>query len=216
MSAFLLRAAAAASLAALAGCSLGPKGFVCPAHGGPPWRELTSRSFRVATDLEPADARALVEQLERKRAAIARAIALPADRQPGRLDVVAFATRDEFTEWSMAVNQAGLFYRDSFGRQRALFGGGLGSELRRVVTHELAHHLADHAMLRQPRWFAEGFATYLETASQSESRPEVGLPAEGAVPVLEQVGPIPARAVLLWKAFEVVQEHAYATNAEIS
>jgi hypothetical protein len=196
----------------LSGCAgLGQKGFVCPAQGGPPWRELSTPTFVVKTDLDAAEARALVTLLELQRDAIAAVLGLARDRASGQLEVVAFATEREFQEWGIVGSQVGFFYRDDYGRQRAVIGGRLDGETRRIMAHELAHFVSAHMVVRQPYWFSEGVAQYLETVSRSESRPRAGLPPDGFPQFLE-TRLLPSRSLLTWQGTEVPQEQAHASS----
>ena len=63
-----------------------------------------------------------------------------------------------------------------------------------MLRHELAHYLAFHVLVRQPRWLAEGLATYLQTVVvgtyQGKPAAAVGLPPR-TVP-LDLLGAEPA------------------------
>lgn len=189
----------------------GQKGFVCPTQGGPPWRELSTPTFIVKTDLDAAEARALVNLLELQRDAITAVLGLGRDQPTGQLEVVAFATEREFQEWATVASQVGLFYRDDYGRQRAVIGGRLDRETRRIMAHELAHFISAHVVVRQPYWFSEGLAQYLETVSRSENRPRAGLPPDGFPEFLE-TRLLPARSLLTWQGTEVQQDQAQASS----
>ncbi len=52
---------------------------------------------------------------------------------------------------------------DLLGESVAVVGPAGQRDDLRIVLHEVAHQLAASAFARQPRWFAEGLATYLET-----------------------------------------------------
>jgi hypothetical protein len=149
----------------LAGCAHVQGRAECAAHGGRPWREIQTAHFLLSTDLEPPAARATARELERMRASILLAWPEPAD-PPLRIDVVALKNREHLREfagrdvaWSIARDEDGLLL---------LVAGGYafdGSWSFRELQHQLVHYLNRYAMLRQPPWVEEGFATYLETVA---------------------------------------------------
>lgn len=179
-------------MAALA-TACGPRLPDLPSAGGPPWRELGSMHFTMWTDAPVDEAREMLQRMEWLRSVIYGAVFpdLPAG---GKTFVVVL--RD--------AREASVFvppYHTAYAT------AGPGNPVREpmivmpsdphgdslLVTHELSHAISYNAVHDQPRWFAEGLATYFETidldmakgtADVGSLRPEVkrGLEQHGLVP----------------------------------
>jgi tetratricopeptide (TPR) repeat protein len=194
-----------APCAAVLATSLGlacaaPSKFVCPARGGPTWRELRSDNFLLRSDLPRDAAVGVLDQLELLRAALLKGMFDRPVASPERLEVLAFASHGEFVELTGRADLAGFFARSDFGRQRILLAGDLGSIQSVVVAHELAHLLSYHYVGRQPRWFAEGLATYFQTVGEGAgARRRAGSIPRGPWLAPLARGPLPVRAVLGWR-----------------
>ncbi|WNG42203.1 tetratricopeptide repeat protein [Archangium violaceum] len=137
----------------------------CPAEGGKPWREVKSTHFRVRTNLSAEAAEKTAVELEQFR----RALLLAWDSEfdpPGEVEAIVLRNPEELEEFTDG-NVAGFATTGENGPLLVMSGGSLlrgeSSVDHRVQLHELAHYLSGHVFLRQPRWFAEGFASYLET-----------------------------------------------------
>jgi tetratricopeptide (TPR) repeat protein len=159
------RAVLAALLAALSGsAAAAPEAFRCEARGGPPWREYRTAHFLLDTDLPQEEARQLGQQLEQLHALELQALLGEVVDIPGRLRVVALRDPRQFREL------AGDEVRAYYVRRRAEGAVVLQSEGLRVapeaVAHELAHHLSWFLFPRQPAWFTEGLAQFVETAAK--------------------------------------------------
>jgi tetratricopeptide (TPR) repeat protein len=192
--------AIAACALSLAACAHAPRPgprFECPARGGPPWSELSTDHFVVASDLRRADGNALARELEAVRAWVIAAL-FPEDAPavPGRVRVVAFRTLEEFDEFAPSGLRA-YFTRSGLGEPVIVIPGDVGPVLRLVLAHELTHQVARHVYPRQPRWFGEGFAGLAEADTDESGRPVYGpLPAHRARGFeLRHVG---VRALLAW------------------
>lgn len=184
-----------------------------PARGGTPWRELTSDHFLLQTDLDSEHAREVVARLEEMRAALIEAFSDSAEApEAGRLLVVAFANRREFLWYGAGSDDVGRFVCDDHRRPRILLSSVFRPEGRRAVAHELAHYLMYQAVIRQPRWFAEGMAVYLETVADRDLSGRVsvgGLPEFARNLALDQRS---VRSVLEWQNFGEEELPFYASS----
>jgi hypothetical protein len=79
----------------------------------------------------------------------------------------------------------------AFGERR--HGGFKQQGDTNVVAHELAHFYASYALGRQPRWLAEGLASYLETASLEGDPPELVVGKPGSRILTAQTKPMPLK-----------------------
>ena len=159
------------------GCAAHRQQVTCPTEGGPAWRELTSAHFRMRTDMERKAADETLLQLERYRRALLLAWGEDFD-PPGRVDVIALRHLSELAEFRKDIS--GFFASREEGPLLVITGDGgyaLGDAKADLGTtlHELAHYLSRYAMPRQPRWFSEGLAGYLETVYVSADGQRVTL-----------------------------------------
>jgi tetratricopeptide (TPR) repeat protein len=182
--------------AALLSACAGADAFRCPARGGPAWRELRTDHFLLRTDLPERPAAALAGRLERMRAAVAGA--LEAQDVPGVVDVIAFARQDAFEPFAPAGSH-GYYLRYVGGPPRIVLSGDIVPWQRALLAHELTHHFLAGRYPRQPRWFAEGLAVYLESLGDDQPG---GALVVGAPPPdrLERArrGRVPVRELLAW------------------
>jgi hypothetical protein len=145
----------------------------CSSSGA--WRRVDTPHFIVRSDLDSKDTREAAVAIEATRDALISA-AWPK-----------FAFKNEqMTEVYVLAN--GLDFERFFGRKTAglfvhasppmvfLYGTADRWELRRsahspsnsILRHEMAHHLASLVYGRQPKWFSEGLAQFLEAVYYSE------------------------------------------------
>jgi tetratricopeptide (TPR) repeat protein len=140
------------------------------------WTEVKSVHITLKTDLNAEEARRATLAVERTRAALLAAAWAGAKLQPERIEVVVFASQTDFLRY-FGANVAGLFMHGTYPPTAFLYGPPEKWERRAtlalnettsVLKHELVHHLAAFIYRRQPRWFAEGLAQYLETLRFAE------------------------------------------------
>jgi tetratricopeptide (TPR) repeat protein len=182
------------------GCASVANRAVCPAEGGHAWHEVRSAHFLVRTNLDPADAQKVTLDLERFR----RALLLIWTRDfdpPGRLEAIVLRTQGQLAEFEKRY--AGFAAFTGNGPVIVMDGSGgmfYGKAADGTVqAHELAHYLSRFVLLRQPRWFAEGLASFLETVHLSED----GTKAVFGQPNLPSLAHVRARPSLkleeLWR-----------------
>jgi hypothetical protein len=156
-------------LAALvAGCATIPP---CPGQGGPAWREVTGQHFVLHTDLRAGKASEALTDLENLRAAILNAAFPRAGRAPGgQIPVILVDDDDHWREYF--PHNDGMF-TEVLWQPLILMRAGTGFNPQQIVKHELVHHLSRFYLPKQPRWFAEGLATYFETLTYDVEAKEV-------------------------------------------
>lgn len=147
---------------------------VASANDDPPWARLQSEHFDIATDLDAPDALRAAETLETTRAAILSA-AWPgkSDDLAARTSVVIFRDGLEFMQYF--EHAAAVFV--PFVRPTIVLWGkpdyweqktGLSAEASSsLLRHELTHRVASAIYGRQPKWFSEGLAQFIETMTVS-------------------------------------------------
>ena len=140
------------------------------------WREIQGPHVVLRTDLGSGAAREAALAVERFRAQIIAAAwpraTLPAADQ---VEMTVFGNGLDF-EHHFGRNLAGVFFHEippfavMYGHpDRWEHRATLATpETTSVLRHELVHHLAASIYRRQPRWFAEGLASFLETVRTGE------------------------------------------------
>lgn len=166
----MLRAllAAAVLLEASACATLRPE---CSAHGGEPWLELETEHFVVRTNLTQGEGRAAILKLERWYAVVRRAFPSTSEPPP-RLEAVIFSDPRQLEDLAGSTSMLGRPLRDWHGPLLLLGNTLYQFETQTedaLVLHELTHAIERSAFARQPRWLAEGLATYFETAKVDET-----------------------------------------------
>lgn len=172
------------------------------------WTEVQTAHITLKSDLGPEETRRAALVVERTRATLLAA-AWPGAKllQPERVEVIVFASQSDFLRY-FGANFLGLFIHGQYPPTAFLYGPPEKWEKRQtlaleettsVLKHELTHHLAAYIYRRQPLWFAEGLAQYLETLRVSEDGKSATL---GDVNLVAMGGysrfPQPVTDVLAW------------------
>ncbi len=129
------------------------------------WREYTTAHFVLTTDVPRRRAPALVRQLEEVHAMIVSALFGDAVRIPGRVHVVAFSDRRRFEELAPAGRSG---YGLATPGARWIVFRYDGREPGDAFAHELTHAISWHRFPRQPAWFQEGLAQFMETVGRAQ------------------------------------------------
>jgi hypothetical protein len=125
--------------------------------------ELESAHYVLLTDLPERDAGKTLGHLENVRSALIQGSwhgdALPREK----LRVVQLASSARFHEFASSGMSA--FYQpvDLFGEPMLVMTADQDGAGNVILQHELAHALHGSFLPRNPRWFFEGLACYLET-----------------------------------------------------
>jgi hypothetical protein len=138
----------------------------CSSSG--PWRRIDTPHFVLRTDLDPSEARRAGVALETTRDALVSAAWPTFPFATEKTEVYVLANGLDFERY-FGKTTDGLFVRDKPSRF-FLYGSATRWELRRtaqrptpsVLRHEMVHQLASEVLPRQPRWFSEGWAEFLE------------------------------------------------------
>jgi tetratricopeptide (TPR) repeat protein len=174
----------------------------CPFDQSPGWHQATSAHFRLRTSLGAEVAQRATLELELFRAALLTA--WPAEFNPeGRVEVILLPLPE------LAVFTRGDvrgFVMDGRDDAKILViaqeTGGVLSTVRDqpALVHELAHYLASFIFLTEPRWFAEGMASYLAMAQVSADRKEsiLGIPNMKYLKYVKAQGVLPMEELWRW------------------
>jgi tetratricopeptide (TPR) repeat protein len=158
--------------------------------------------FRLSTDLSGPAARRAAMELERSRRALLSLWGAELD-PPGRVEAIVLRSRDELARFSDDPELTGFATATPQGPLLVAAGQAyaLGEEvsLGSVHHHELAHHLSRYVLVRQPRWLAEGLASFLETVALKDGggQAELGRVHPAHVRWIRQHGHLPFQR--LWE-----------------
>jgi len=154
------RMGAVLMVALAAACARFP---AAPAEGGPVWTELTSEHFTVWTDADLSRVYELIRKMERFRHVVAE-VAFPTTPSSGR--ALAVVVRND-RELSRITNtgEGRAFSSDAMPPLwQPIVLLSLTDSGQRTMVHELTHLISFSVIHHQPRWLAEGMATYFESA----------------------------------------------------
>jgi hypothetical protein len=147
-------------LLVVAACRHVPAVPPLPSEGGPLWVELVSPHFTLWTDAGAERGRALLLDMERHRAVVL-GVGFDRARPPGRSFVVALRDADEIGAYMPPPFAA---YAWGAGRPvlepMILLSADAVDDATHVVAHELTHVISFGMIRNQPRWFAEGLASF--------------------------------------------------------
>lgn len=150
-------------------------GFKCPAKGGAPWREYRSAHFDIFTDADDSKVVRLVDKLESMHVLELQAIVGEQVEIPGKLRVIAFDSHGVFKDLAGRYEIAGYYKQSIYGDPIIVLPIVAVDESPEDVAHEVAHHLTSFLFIRQPAWFSEGLAEFLQTVAMTQDRIEPGL-----------------------------------------
>jgi hypothetical protein len=161
-------------LLGVGGCATLP---LCPARGGPSWRELTSEHFDVRTDLDLETAIEAIHTLEEARTAMLDTVWGGAAGPPGRMAVIILGSLRELSTFVGRDAGGDLILRHDLFPPTILVPL-TGDASRGAMKHELAHLLSRWFLPLQPDWYSEGVASFLETIryDRGEGRAYLGEP----------------------------------------
>jgi tetratricopeptide (TPR) repeat protein len=194
-------------------------GFRCPAKGGSEWREYRSKHFLVDTDLKPESAGKLIKTLEKMHALEMQALVGEQLELPGHLRVVALDDPGDYLELIGNPSVGGYFKVSSLDEPLIVLPVAGFEADPETIAHELAHYISWYLFPRQPLWFSEGLAAFVQTVASvpSENAPATGshivrgaraAPGSvGAMPrsmtwALGNARPIATEELLKWKGRE--------------
>jgi len=152
-------------------------GFRCPAKGGGEWHEYRSKHFLLQTDAGRAKVELLVNRLEAMHALELQALLGEQVEIPGRLRVIAFADPALFTDLAGNYQIAGYYTVAALGEPTIVLPIEGMQAHPQTVAHEVAHHLSTFLFVRQPSWFREGLAEFVQTVADVETQMQ---PATGS------------------------------------
>jgi hypothetical protein len=148
------------------GCASFAPPLTCPAKGGAPWAELTSRHLVIQTDIDVADARDDAVAFEHSYDELSELVFRGALRVPGKVDVVLFERERDYRQFGSAVLDgyyAPALPHDIEPTPTMVLFGELSDRTRFSFQHQLTHHFVHLLLGDVPPWLDEGLAVYYST-----------------------------------------------------
>ncbi len=138
-------------------------GLCRTAPGGDKLRVLTSRHYRIHTDLDEALANDLSRRMDAMYDEYARRLAIFAgEKEVPTLEAYLFRNQEDYLLFTDAKNTCGVFIPDRHLLAAFLEGQGRDA-LRQTLQHEAFHQFADAAITPNlPTWLNEGMAQVFE------------------------------------------------------
>lgn len=165
-------------VAGLVGCA----GIAHPVAPEAGWTELRSPHFTVWTHGDPESGALLVREMEHLRSVVL-GVAFPKLPDPGRTLVIAFRDADEVAGFLPKQFAAEAFHGTPLFQPVIVVAADAIDRDERILTHEMTHAISYRALRVQPRWFAEGLASFFETVRLDPDRAtvDVGAPYDWRV-----------------------------------
>jgi hypothetical protein len=184
-----------------------------PGKGGPPWIELTSPHFTIWTDGDPQRAHQLVRKMERLRQILVYTVFPTAPAEGRDLAIVlrddaelrAFSATDQARAFAMAA-QFPLWQP-----MIVLSASSEEGELEVALAHELVHAISYGVIHHQPRWLAEGMATYFEAVGLDPALLTVDIGVRRIVAGVGIVDLVPIAQLFEWTKPAKYEERQYVT-----
>ncbi|MFL5313415.1 MAG: tetratricopeptide repeat protein [Myxococcales bacterium] len=140
----------------------------CSLAAGETWREYQSAHFVIDAAGSERDAGRLVAAFEDLHAAVlATLVSEPVDI-PGRVRVVVLPHQRDLVDYSGSRSVAGIFWVSPLAEPTILISGDSVETVPQIVAHELTHLVSSYMFPRQPYWFAEGLAQFVEGVAKIE------------------------------------------------
>jgi tetratricopeptide (TPR) repeat protein len=129
------------------------------------------------------------------------------------VEVIAFRAPEEYAAFA-PDGASGYYLRSEGGPPRIVLAGTLLPWQRALLAHELTHHFLAGALQRQPRWFAEGLATYMESLGDDapDGALRVGVPPPARLERARR-DRVPVRELLAWQGRAADREALLARYA---
>lgn len=184
-----------------------------PSRGGPVWLEVKSEHVTLWTDASAERGRAIAREMERRRLVILGAMGQPASRG-ARVLVIAVRNRAERAVY-IPLNYDGMAWGSSnLTGQPGLLIAADDPNSERIVNHEMAHVTSFEMIANQPRWLAEGIASYFDMIDlfSDDTTVEVGRPRDDYGQMLRRAPPLPAADLFECADYKCSDRLFYATS----
>jgi len=134
----------------------------CSLTGGAQWREYQSRHFAIDAAGWDGDPARLVAAFEDLYAAVLAALISEPVEIPARVRVIVLPDQRDLADYSGSRYVAGMFWISPLAEPTILLSADQVGRVPQIIAHELTHLVSSYLFPRQPYWFAEGLAQFVE------------------------------------------------------
>ncbi len=199
---------AAALALCLVACAGTPK---LPSQGGT-WLEVKTENITLWTNAGAHAARELVQRMELQRLVVLGLMRVKTRTRP--IFAVAFRRASQLR--SMAdISGLAFAWDENNPSMMPVVALSYENDEDYIINHELAHAVSFSIVRNQPRWLAEGMATYFESGVPDETTriAQVGLPHDGLRRYLSGNHRLPTtRQLFSCKSVECTDPDFYAAS----
>lgn len=171
-----------------------------------PWSRVTEGTLSVYTQVNPAQASALLHSFAQLRNALAQASAFQVN-QTANLRIIAFQTEKDFNQYRLNSGSCAFYQQTRRGEYVVL--QDLDLQHREVSSHEFTHFVLAHSGLTLPLWLNEGLADFYSTFQVSGDHVTFGRSERGRLAILRSSGWLPFNAL-----FDVSTHSSYYSDPE--
>ena len=179
-------------------------------QGATRWHDIETDTFKLTTDLPPAEAKQGAQLIAQSLAAVSAMFGRAPIINTKKIEIIALASDMEF-ERVFGTRIGGLTISGPEGSTLFIYGPP-SKWFQRVrtdvegtnsaVQHELSHAVLHRYFPKQPRWFAEGMADFLETAEWlSDDTVRIGEINVEAYSAYRKIRSVSVSDMLAWHGF---------------
>ena len=183
-----------------------------PSRGGPAWLEVESEHFTLWTDAPAKRGHEVLHELELRRQLLLTSMSHATVK--ARSFVIALGSSRETGEYLPHGAIASAWDANNPSRQPGILLAADSDDSEHVLSHELTHVISFGIIRNQPRWLAEGIATYFEMVDlDSDGRSvQIGLPRDNRSTTLHESPPLSAARLFACEEARCMDQRFYATS----
>jgi hypothetical protein len=183
-----------------------------PSKGGPQWLRLETDHFVLYSDQTQTASLRTIQEFERVLDAYLRLGWVTTGTLPLKLNVVVFDDNEDFNEFA-SDEVGGYHIPEALFEPFVVMPRAERSDDWTTLKHELTHYIAYQAIPKQPKWFAEGIASYFETARfDAGGEFVVGAAPRNHYAVLKWYGRIPTGQLMSAQPPSPLSPRTYASS----
>jgi hypothetical protein len=140
----------------------------CSLGGGASWREYRSQHFIIDAAGYDGDPGKLVAVFEDLYAAVLASLTSDPVEIPAQVRAVVLPHERDLADYTGNRYITGVFWVSQRGEPVILLSADHLDDVPDTVAHELTHYISSYLFPRQPYWFAEGLAQFVESVAKQD------------------------------------------------
>ena len=142
------------------------------------WRIMENNHFRIYSDAKEKKVRALLEDLEKFRLVVERALLVKIPKSAPKTNVLFFKSTRKFKQIAPERNIAGFVDRVGGTATIVMASTSRGLKSESVIKHEYVHIAQAYDTNTNPQWFREGMAEMFANVKYHAEYAALGAPNE--------------------------------------